>query len=105
MTSRFAAIYIVLITTAWVVLFYKYLFLRDKLNKNKMKYDLRNMSVKIEPGDDYAKLVFWIGKPVKAYLIQNSEFELRGSIVVILEHLIKWLEEEPDASSIDIGKH
>jgi len=86
--SKIAAIYIVLITIACSVLFYKYLHLKKK---NKCKYDLKDVRFEIEPLDNDT-VVFNIYRGKLLYSTRVFEDELLGAKPFKI--FIKWLESE-----------
>ena len=86
--SKIAAIYIVLITIAWCVLFYRHLSLKSK---NKCKYDLRDIRFEVEPLDDDT-VVFNIYRGKLLYSTRVFEEEITGTKPFKI--FIKWLESE-----------
>ena len=92
--SRFAACYIIVITACWCVVFYLWLRQRDRMRKNKHKYDLRLITFVIEPiSDENWRLVFYYGDKVL-----HSEVLSESGIVTdkrfFYKAFVKWCEEE-----------
>ena len=93
---RVASIYIVLITIAWVVIFYAFLRQRDRMKTNKFKYDLRTINFVIEPlGDESWRLVFYC----RGQLLHSepvTEVDIFNDRAYMFKSFVKWCEEESD---------
>jgi len=93
---RIASIYIVLITIAWVVIFYAFLRQRSQMKTNKFKYDLRTIKFAIEPlGEESWRLVFYRG----GLLLHSepiTEVDIFNDRAYLFKSFVKWCEEESD---------
>ena len=93
---RVASIYIVLITIAWVVIFYAFLRQREVMRQNKFKYDLRTIRFEVEPiGDETWALTFYCGgRPLHSEKV--SELDIFNDRAYMFKSFVKWCEEESD---------
>ena len=88
-----ASVYIVLITIAWVVIFYAFLRQRDLLKKNKCRYDLRTIRFEVEPiGDESWRLNFYCGKLLHSEIV--TETDVFNDKAFFYKSFVKWCEEE-----------
>lgn len=92
--TKVASVYIVLITIAWVVVFYAFLRQRDRMKQNKFKYDLRTIRFEVEPlGDEAWKLNFYCGgMPLHSEVV--SEIDVFNDKAFFYKAFVKWCEEE-----------
>lgn len=90
---KLASVYIVVITIAFVVIFYAWLRQREMLRKNKCKYDLRLIKQEMEPlGDDTWRLNFYCGKLLHSQVVSETDIFLDKGF--LYKAFIKWCEEE-----------
>ena len=90
--NRVAAIYIILITVSWCILYWKYLKLRDISKKNKSHYDLLDCRFELEPGEESNKFNIYCGKLLRSYEFTDSDYELDRHL--FFKMFIGWLEED-----------
>jgi hypothetical protein len=89
-----ATIYIVVITIAWIVIFYAFLRQCAVMKKNKFKYDLQTIRFEVEPlGDEAWKLNFYCGGiPLHSEVV--SEIDVFNDKAFFYKAFVKWCEEE-----------
>lgn len=91
---RVASIYIVLITIAWIVVFYAFLRQRDRMKANKFKYDLRTIKFSIEPlGEESWRLAFYCGGQL-LHSEPVTEVDIFNDRAFFYKAFVKWCEEE-----------
>ena len=93
--TRIASIYIVLITIAWIVIFYAFLRQRSRMKQNKFKYDLRTIGFEIEPMrmEDSWKLTFYCGgQPLHSEVVR--EVDVFNDKAYFYKAFVKWCEED-----------
>lgn len=90
---KLASVYIVVITIAFIVIFYAFLRQRDTMKKNKFKYDLRAVRFEIEPiRDESWRLNFYAGHLVHSEVVR--EVDIFNDKAYLFKAFIKWLEED-----------
>ena len=91
--TKIASVYIVVITIAFVVIFYAFLRQRDTMKKNKFKYDLRTVRFEIEPiRDESWRLNFYSGKLLHSEIV--TEADVANDRGYFYKSFVKWCEEE-----------
>ena len=92
--TKVASVYIVLITIAWVVIFYAFLRQRAVMKQNKFKYDLRTIRFEVEPiGDETWVLNFYCGgRPLHSETV--SELDIFHDKAFFYKAFVKWCEED-----------
>lgn len=90
---KLASVYIVVITIAFIVIFYAFLRQRDAMKKNKFKYDLRIIRHELEPlGEDTWRLNFYAGHLVHSEVVR--EVDIFNDKAYLFKAFIRWLEED-----------
>ena len=87
-----AHVYIVRITIAWCVVFYKWLKLRDICKKNKAHYNLKEVRFEHEPNGAKSHFNIYYGKIVGTYEFNDADLELDPNLP--FKMFIDWLEKE-----------
>ena len=91
--SKIASVYIVVITIAFIVIFYAFLRQREEMRKNKFKYDLRNVRFEIEPiRDESWRLNFYSGSLLHSEVV--TETDVMNDPSYFYKAFVKWCEEE-----------
>lgn len=92
---KLASVYIVVITIAFVVIFYGFMRQREEMRKNKFKYDLRAVRFEIEPiRDESWRLNFYSGKLLHSEIV--TEADVMNDQSYFYKSFVKWCEEESD---------
>ena len=91
--TKVASVYIVVITIAFIVIFYGFMRQREEMRKNKFKYDLRNVRFEIEPiRDESWRLNFYSGKLLHSEVV--TETDVMNDQSYFYKSFVKWCEEE-----------
>lgn len=90
---KLASVYIVVITIAFIVIFYGFMRQREEMRKNKFKYDLRNVRFEIEPiRDESWRLNFYSGTLLHSEVV--TETDVMNDQSYFYKAFVKWCEEE-----------
>ncbi len=93
--TKIASVYIVVITIAFIVIFYALMRQRKIMHKNKCKYDLRTVRFEIEPiSDESWRLNFYSGKLLHSEIVTKAD--VTNDRGYYYKSFVKWLEEESD---------
>ena len=90
---KLASVYIVVISIAFIVIFYGFMRQREEMRKNKFKYDLRTVRFEIEPiRDESWRLNFYSGKLLHSEIV--TEADVANDRGYFYKAFVKWCEEE-----------
>ena len=92
---KLASVYIVVISIAFIVIFYGFMRQRKIMHKNKCKYDLRTVRFELEPiRDESWRFNIYSGKLLHSEIV--TEADVTNDRRYFYKSFVKWCEEESD---------